>query len=109
MLMIASIYANFETASLLVEYGADVNTQGNDGQSASLLACQSGYTKIVELLLEQGADVNIQSRFSGRSALMIASRNRNIKLVELSLNHGADVSLKDSNGFSALMFADKRQ
>ena len=108
MLMIAGANANFETANLLLKYRADVNIQGSDGWSALMLACQNAYSEIAKLLVKWGADVNMQNKFSGMSALMIASQQGNAKTVELLLNHGADVRLKDNNGFSALMFSNKK-
>jgi ankyrin repeat protein len=39
-----------ETARLLIEHGADKNAKSKDGKTALMIAGESGYREIVELL-----------------------------------------------------------
>ena len=50
----------FEPVSLLLEKGADVNTQGGHYGNALQAASFRGYETIAALLLEREADVNAQ-------------------------------------------------
>ena len=72
----------------LLEAGADVNSQNNDGRTTLLLASDWGHSKIVELLLSAGADVNLQNDWDW-TALMYASDRDHTEIVELLKNVGA--------------------
>jgi len=47
-----------EIIKLLLENGANCNTQDKYGNTALYVACKSGYNEVVGLLLEHGADPN---------------------------------------------------
>jgi hypothetical protein len=47
-----------DVVKILLENGADVNFQRNDGATALFIACEMNYRTIVRLLLSYGADVN---------------------------------------------------
>jgi ankyrin repeat protein len=99
-LMYAAAFGNLETLRILVDAGADVNTQ-NDLQASALLwaACQPEKAR---LLLERGAEVNIQSK-QGRTPLMVAAACAgNAETVRLMLSKGADVNARDRLGVSVL-------
>jgi ankyrin repeat protein len=59
---------------ILLDKGADVNTQGGDYGNALLAASVRGYKEIVTLLLDKGAEINAQGRHYG-NALLAASAN----------------------------------
>jgi len=44
---------------LLLEYGANTDTQDNQGKTALLYSSRNGHTNCVKLLLEHKADPNI--------------------------------------------------
>ncbi len=56
-------------AALLLEKGAQIDLQDNDGDSALTLASCNGHTEVTALLLEKGAQIDMLNKH-GRSALM---------------------------------------
>src|SRR5690242_8205680 len=69
----------------LIDAGADINQQFNNGWTPLMYACHYGKYKIVNLLLKtNGIKVNVQND-SGRSALMIACYKDFIEIVKLIL------------------------
>ncbi len=71
----ASEHGNRELVKLLLEYGANVNAQNNDGQTALMLAASQGHEEVVELLLEleYGIDVYAQDN-KDQTALSLVER-----------------------------------
>ena len=80
-----------EVARILLETGADANSQGGRYGNALQAASRGGHDKIVELLLNNGADVNAQGGNYG-NALQAASDVGHEKIVELLLSKGANVN-----------------
>jgi ankyrin repeat protein len=93
-----------ETTRLLLQMGADVNTQGGEYGNALQAASSSGHKAIVHLLLEQGADVNAQGGYYG-NALQAASRNGHEAIVHLLLDRGVDVNAQGGRYSNALQAA----
>jgi hypothetical protein len=89
----ASRSHNFKDGSvlrLLLEHGADVNAQSQDGcQWTPLsLASRLGMLEVVRLLLEHSADVEVKNGF-GETALQIADRIGRDEIAKLLRRHGA--------------------
>ena len=57
--MRASSLGHAETTALLLEAGADIDTQEQNGITALMLASLGGHTEIVRMLLEHGADIDV--------------------------------------------------
>lgn len=62
-LISAAVFGKPEEARILLEAGADVNFQNNDGSTALISAAFFGHPEIVEMLLEKGADKSIRNKF----------------------------------------------
>ena len=50
------------TASLLIEGGADINYQDEDGWTPLIFSCTNGYTDTIELFIEKKAQLDIQTK-----------------------------------------------
>jgi hypothetical protein len=73
---------------LLIENGAQINTQDNSGKTPLFIATYQGRQNIVQLLIESGADVNIKDE-NGKTALQTAIEMNYRGLSELLHMHGA--------------------
>jgi ankyrin repeat protein len=96
-LVAAVIMRETETAKLLLQQGANVNTRGsNEGRDTPLYAAAMyGSLDMANFLLENGADVNLAAR-GGWTPLQIATSKGHFDMVELLLSAGAD-SRADKN------------
>jgi hypothetical protein len=88
----------------LLDKGADVNVQANNGLTALMVAARRGDSAMVEALLARGADVNVKTE-EGETALMRAARGAYATIVQLLLGGGADVNVQIEEGETALMYA----
>ena len=80
--------------------GADVNIQGEDGDTALLSA--AGRKDIVGLLLEFGADINIQDK-NNDTALLLAVYRRDTETVKMLLKFGADPNIRSNTNRNFLI------
>jgi len=89
---------------LLLDKGADVNTQGGFYGNALQAASARGREQVVKLLLDKGADVNVQGGFYG-NALQAALAGGYEQIVKLLLDKGADVNAQGGFYGNALQAA----
>lgn len=100
-LMEASNNYDINIVKLLIENGADVNTQNILGNTALIMSCKTRYDNcgIIELLLNNGADIMIQNK-NDETALMVAS---NLEKLKLLLNYYCEINkLVDNNGKNSI-------
>ncbi|HEU4835663.1 MAG TPA: ankyrin repeat domain-containing protein [Pyrinomonadaceae bacterium] len=67
----ALVYEDVDCMAVLLDAGADIDEETNDGMTALMLAARDAQVKAVELLLERGADVDARS-VNGDTALSLA-------------------------------------
>jgi len=91
----------------LLDRGADIDFQGENGWTALMKASRNGNMEIVRLLLDRGADIDFQgTRAPALPALILASHNDYKDIVELLLDRGANPNIKNYYfGFTALIKA----
>lgn len=77
----------------LIEKGADVNAQNNDGNSLIFL---SVFPRGTEVLLRSGASTKILNK-KGESALHLAAQRNDLETSLLLMKYGADLNLEDGN------------
>jgi len=94
-----------EIASLLINAGADVNTETKDGTTVLMEASISGRADLVRLLVERGANVNAKFPRNGMTVLMFAGDTAHTKIVEVLIEKGADINARDNHGVTALISA----
>ena len=113
----ASEYGHTEIVRLLLDRGADINSQNDSGDTALIIKSKHGKVDMAEFLLDCGADPNIKN-IKGDTALMSAARYSNsilvlaevadyTKVVELLLLHGADPNIRNNYGKTALIIAER--
>ena len=96
-----------ETATLLVEKGADLDLHGKL-DTALTLAARKSNAHIARLLLDKGASIDLQNNV-GETCLMVACHFRSFskELSKLLLERNASVNLQDDKSNSALLNAAK--
>lgn len=62
-LITAAVFDQKEIAELLIDAGADINFQNNEGSTALISAAFFGRPEIVQLLLDHDADRNIKNKY----------------------------------------------
>ena len=101
-LLLAIENRHTETASLLLDCGADVEKRDLTERSALMYAAGDGNAVLVAKLLGRGANIHgVDS--SGQNALMHASEDGHTETAGLLLDNGADVNAQDDDGNTALM------
>lgn len=104
-LVAASTNGHVEIVRLLLQNGASVDLQCNDGWTPLMGASEEGHIEVAKLLLQEGgAKVNFTDS-EGWSALMSASGRGHTDVVKLLLQYGAQVNHQRSDGWCALIHA----
>ncbi len=112
VLMVAVIFGQCKVAKFLLENKADVNIPTNCGNTALILAANTGKSKseMVQLLLEEKYEVDVNAmNIYGSTALMMAVNNRDKTIAKLLLKRNARVNDKNKCGRTALMTAAKNR
>lgn len=92
----------------LLDRGANVNAQDNDGDAALHGVAKSGNIEIIDMLLEKGADPNLKNKLGGTPLMWAAVFGQDAAAKRL-MERGADPSLKDADGMTALDWAIKNK
>jgi ankyrin repeat protein len=95
-LLFAARIGDAESATLLLNAGADPNDSLPDGTSALILAAHSGQGNVAAVLLDKGANPNALG--SGYTALHAAVLRSDLKLVKALLAHKADPNIRMIRG-----------
>lgn len=93
-----------EMVRKMLERGANVSLQDNDGDTALHNGARRGNVNILRLLLGKGADPNVKNKVGG-TPLMWAAVFGHSDAVRVLLENGADASLKDNKGMTAAAWA----
>ena len=102
-LMYAALYGDAAAVGLLLDKGANVNAQNEDGATALMYAIDN--VEKTRLLLDHKANPNLRSG-QGRTALLIAVQwPGSYPIAKLLIERGADVKAKLPNGPGALPLA----
>ena len=97
----------YACVEFLIEKGALLDMQDNEGNTALIIAYKNGDGDLFMLLVNKGADVNLQNK-KGRSMLMIACDEQHVKCIEFLVEKGVETNLQDNEGSTALMIASRR-
>lgn len=94
-----------EVQKLLAE-GAEINSQGEHGETALQYAARFGHHRVVRELIAQGADASLTD-FDDRSPLILASMACSPRSTRELLKAGARVNQEDHHGSTALTIASE--
>jgi DNA-directed RNA polymerase subunit F len=99
---------NLVKVQQLVENGADVNAQDNDGKTALHYASSIvDNLEVVKYLVEKKADLNVQDN-RGRTPLHYASEVKdNLDVVKCLVENEADFNIRDNDSRTALIYINK--
>ena len=106
-LISACSFGHVPVVDLLLERGASIDFENNDGTTALMNAAGNGHLPIVDLLLEHGASVNLQANL-GYTALIHAASEGYTAIVRRLLRAGAQISLRDRRGKTAQKWAEQQ-
>jgi ankyrin repeat protein len=84
----AASYGNEAVVKLLLEKGAEPESEDSDGRTSLLRAAENGHKAVVELLLEKGAKPEPEASDS-QTPLSLAAKNGHEAVVQLLLEKGA--------------------
>lgn len=104
-LIVAAVRGRATTIDFLLTHGADPNSQTASGGTALMAAAGEGNLEVVKRLLKAEAKVNTATD-RGVTALMGAADDA--ELVEALIDAGADLDLTDSNGWTAVCHAYRK-
>lgn len=99
---------NTKIVRLLVENGADVNANANNGSLPLIEAIYAGNPDILKCLLENGADVSLEEGTKPPiQPIQYATGRISVdkSIVEILVQHGADINAASSNEFTPLQGA----
>lgn len=90
----------------LIDSGADINAQDEDGWTPLMLsiATEKPSLGVTMALIQAKADINAVDP-KGRSALMQAAANGSTPALKILLSEKANIDLQAKNGWTALMYA----
>jgi ankyrin repeat protein len=100
-LALAVFFGNADTASALLDAGADVDMQSRESMKIAALHSALAIKRrdLVTLLLTRGANPNARAR-TGLTPLHSAAQGGDTDLARLLLDHGADLHARDDQGRS---------
>ena len=105
----AALDGDLDKLRSLIDAGADVNAEDNEGTTPLMLAAYEGYEEVVKILIEAGADVvNARDSTYGKTPLMWAAAGGHESAVKILIEAGADVKAEDNDGDTPLMVAAER-
>ena len=106
-LMLAAMSGDLRSLLLLLRAGADPQATDCSGQTAlHWAAYKAAPTLLIQALLDQNVPVDPLDVW-GRTPLMLAAWQGALEVVEVLMSSGARLDIRDSEGYSAWMWAIK--
>ena len=99
--------ANLDFVNDLIQLGADLDWQDEEGSTALHICAGNNHLKIARMLIDAGADVNIQDEY-GWTALHWCARFNSLRLARMLIEAGADVDIQTEKGWTALHWCGLR-
>ena len=93
---------SFQTCSLLIKKGADIDAKDHIGRTPLLQAAYEGLSQVCLLLIEKGADIHVKGGRTSGTPLINAAYSNSFELCICLINKGVNVNAKNRLGFTAL-------
>ena len=103
-LMIASSRGNDQEINRLIEKGADINAETEEGATPLTFAISNNRLSAVKTLINYNPQLNTITR-AGESPLLIAVKNNNFEITEVLIRAGAEIDFKDPYGATPLHYS----
>ncbi|MCP9266184.1 Ankyrin repeat domain-containing protein 17 [Dirofilaria immitis] len=98
---------HLDVCAALIEFGANIDHQAENGRTALMKAAKNGNYSVIQFLLMRGAKVNEVSADNDSSALFLACAHGHWEIVRLLLDHGADPSHVFKDGITCMIEASR--
>lgn len=95
----------FEIFNLLLDKGAEIEANDEDGRTPLFYAVQSDYVYFAHRLIEKGAAISATDNH-GSTPLHVATGNNTaeaLHIISFLINHGADIESRDFRGRTPLL------
>jgi ankyrin repeat protein len=103
-LLVACMYYDLVQANRALSRRASLDARTQNGATPLIMAAESGFTDMVELLVKKGADLNARTP-KGWTALHSTALWGQKQAAERLLGHGAQPDNPDDQGWTPLMWA----
>ncbi|VDN59030.1 unnamed protein product [Dracunculus medinensis] len=103
-LHVSAHYNNDKVALLLLENGADVNSESKAGFSPLHLAAQEGHREMCALLIENGAKVGAQAK-NGLTPMHLCAQEDRVNVAEELVHENASIDPQTKAGYTPLHVA----
>ncbi|MCK5563622.1 MAG: ankyrin repeat domain-containing protein [Planctomycetes bacterium] len=107
-LIIAAKDGDIEKTKKLLELGANINAQDEDGNTALLYAARDGDNDMLRLLMDSGADVKITNR-QGYNALGFAVYRDRFRTIQIITDYYPDLEEANPSTKSPVVVSEKEQ
>lgn len=97
---------NFEKTLTLLKEGANVNYQGEKGNTPLIRSLTCEDQRIFKLLINSGANINLSTN-NGYTPLLFSCMRNNTELVKYFIAKGSNIHQKTKNGWTAITLTSK--
>lgn len=104
---IAAKTGDLEELEEVLDKGAPIDMQDDQGNTAVMLATMAGHVDVVQWFIDEGANLNVQNDRSD-NVLLYAGAEGLLDIVTLAVEAGADTTLTNRYGGTALIPAADR-
>jgi len=103
--LLVAAYKGYSSEVLrLLNKGADVNANTNEGVTPLMYAADNGDIQTTRILVLNGADIN-RKPHNGVTALLSSTLINHLDIAEFLIRNGANINDPDAQGVSPLMYA----
>lgn len=95
---------NYAIVEILINNGANINYQNNNGLTALHAACQNNHANIVSLLINNGAIYDVQDN-EGNTPLHIACKNKSLACAKILIMQNYSCTILNKEGISPIHLA----